>query len=179
MSASIVLCDAHYLPVEEICIEHAVHLLVTGKAEAVIGSEGATVAARLGLAPSAIANWSESLGDLIEDGKFLVPAVIRLRRAIAHRLASLKPSRNLVFRRDRHTCQYCGGKAHLTIDHVMPQSRGGGDTWENLVTACAPCNHSKGARTPEEAGLLLATRPRRFTPNATMDLMARLQAALA
>ena len=73
-------------------------------------------------------------------------------------------SRRGLLQRDRHTCQYCerwmrtGG---LTIDHVLPRSRGGETSWENCVAACAPCNSRKGNRTPEEANMPLRTRPRR------------------
>lgn len=63
--------------------------------------------------------------------------------------------------RDNHTCQYCGRRFHpaaLTLDHVMPRSRGGRNTWENLVAACNPCNRRKDNRTPEEAGMPLIHR---------------------
>lgn len=63
-----------------------------------------------------------------------------------------------VLRRDRHICVYCGGRAD-TIDHVLPRSRGGGDTWFNLVAACQPCNGLKGDRTPAEAGISMMREP--------------------
>ena len=69
--------------------------------------------------------------------------------------------RNLMFR-DGHTCQYCGKRPplrELNIDHVLPRSRGGEDSWENLVTACRVCNLRKGWKTPEEANMRLARRP--------------------
>ena len=75
-----------------------------------------------------------------------------------------------VFRRDNHTCQYCGAKpgvAKLTLDHVLPRSRKGRSTWENVVTACEPCNHAKKDRTPEEAGMTLRNIPVR--PMATTN----------
>jgi hypothetical protein len=52
--------------------------------------------------------------------------------------------------RDKHTCVYCGRAGATTMDHVMPQSRGGGNTWENLAASCRSCNNAKGDRTPEE-----------------------------
>jgi 5-methylcytosine-specific restriction endonuclease McrA len=73
-----------------------------------------------------------------------------------------KFSRHSIFDRDNNTCMYCGKhmpKSQLTIDHVVPQSRGGNDTWENLVLACLTCNVRKGSRTPEEAGMPLVRRP--------------------
>lgn len=75
------------------------------------------------------------------------------------RINSKKPSRALILRRDDHRCQYCGADRNLTIDHVLPQSRGGGDTWDNLVACCYDCNNSKDNRTPEEWGVPLLKRP--------------------
>ena len=63
-----------------------------------------------------------------------------------------------VLRRDRHMCTFCGGHAD-TVDHVLPRSRGGGDTWFNLVAACQPCNGRKGDRTPHEAGMTMIREP--------------------
>ena len=68
-------------------------------------------------------------------------------------------SRRGVLRRDEHRCAYCGGHA-ATVDHVLPRSRGGPDTWDNLVACCVRCNNLKGDRTPEEKGWTLRVRPR-------------------
>ena len=76
-------------------------------------------------------------------------------------------SRRGLLQRDRFTCQYCRahlGRADLTIDHVLPSSRGGETTWENCVLACASCNCKKGNRTPDEAGMPLRRAPRRPSP---------------
>ncbi len=93
------------------------------------------------------------------------PSVVRLRHYIhiPHSLP-MPLSRRAVLTRDAFTCQYCGdqpGRDMLTIDHVMPRSRGGRTEWENVVTACAPCNRRKGSKTPEEAEMPLRTRPTR------------------
>jgi 5-methylcytosine-specific restriction endonuclease McrA len=77
-------------------------------------------------------------------------------------------TRRNVLRRDGHRCQYCGGHERLTLDHVLPKSRGGLDTWDNLVAACVPCNNKKGNRTPEEAQMALRRRP--FRPSHVMYL---------
>lgn len=69
-----------------------------------------------------------------------------------------KATREAILVRDKHTCAFCGGKAS-TIDHVMPRSRGGGDTWLNLVAACETCNGRKADKTPEEAGMPLLWHP--------------------
>lgn len=71
-------------------------------------------------------------------------------------------SRLNLYRRDKYSCQYCGGQpgtTNLTIDHVTPRSRAGKTSWENCVVACVDCNKKKGARTPEEAGLVLMKKP--------------------
>jgi len=92
-------------------------------------------------------------------GNFVRPIIIRLLNYIRFRPKNLKVNRKRIFKRDNNTCQYCGSKKHLTIDHVMPRSRGGGNTWTNLVTSCSPCNVKKGNRTPEEAKMKLMNKP--------------------
>lgn len=89
--------------------------------------------------------------------------VIRLLEYIRipfSRIMSHRPSRNLIHKRDNHTCQYCGSKENLTIDHVLPSSRGGIDSWENLVCCCTSCNIKKGNKTPEEKGMRLIKQPK-------------------
>lgn len=89
-----------------------------------------------------------------------VPSVIRLRRYVRRpRVHPVPFNRRNVLRRDGFICQYCGGVDELTLDHVMPRSRGGRHNWENVVTACRDCNQKKGNRTPEEAGMRLYSRP--------------------
>jgi 5-methylcytosine-specific restriction endonuclease McrA len=95
-----------------------------------------------------------------------VPSVIRLLayRHIPQQSRAL--SRKNILLRDRNTCQFCGKvfpSSELTLDHVMPRSRGGRSSWENLVACCYRCNNNKGDRTPEEAGIKLARKPRPFT----------------
>lgn len=97
---------------------------------------------------------------------FDFPSVIRLRRYARVPYKNLVVSRRNVLKRDGNRCQYCSKTEDLTIDHVLPKSRGGNDTWENLVTACNKCNHRKGNRTPHEAGMNLMRAP--FKPNYLM-----------
>ncbi len=76
----------------------------------------------------------------------------------------VKFTRSNLFERDHDTCQYCGCKfdrQELNIDHVVPRQRGGKTTWTNVVCSCVPCNHRKGSRTPEEAGMRLLKPPRK------------------
>lgn len=103
-----------------------------------------------------------------------VPSVIRLLtyRHIPQQSRAL--SRKSILLRDRNTCQFCGNAfpaSELTLDHVVPRSRGGHSSWDNLVACCYQCNNSKGDRTPEEAGLQLVRRPRPFTLHTSRQLM--------
>jgi 5-methylcytosine-specific restriction endonuclease McrA len=89
------------------------------------------------------------------------PSIIRLGRMIRRPRPRVKLNKREIFRRDKYTCQYCGNRAeNLTLDHVIPRRLGGSHSWENLVTACASCNHRKGGRTIEQAGLQLLKHPK-------------------
>lgn len=92
-----------------------------------------------------------------------LPSVIKIRDYIRHNDMAVEISRKNILIRDDHSCQYCGTKmtSHLTVDHVLPRFRGGKDIWENLVTACKPCNQKKGNRTPDEANMPLDHQPKR------------------
>ena len=85
---------------------------------------------------------------------FQWPHVIRLVHYVrVPRAVKRKISRRALFARDGWRCQYCGSTGKLTLDHVVPRSRGGDSVWENVVTSCAPCNLKKGNRLPEECGM--------------------------
>lgn len=92
------------------------------------------------------------------------PSVIRLRNYIRIPYTKVVLSRRNIMRRDKFSCQYCAKKSDLTIDHVLPKSRGGKDQWENLVTACEKCNVKKGNKTPQEAQMPLMRKPYRPIP---------------
>ncbi|PYT06383.1 MAG: HNH endonuclease, partial [Acidobacteria bacterium] len=92
------------------------------------------------------------------------PEVILLKAYQGFGERSVVFSRKNIFKRDRHTCQYCGaqpGPESLTIEHIVPRSKGGVSSWENCVLACVACNKRKADRTPEQAGLKLRTVPRK------------------
>eukprot|EP00850_Spirogloea_muscicola_P007772 SM000040S14784 [mRNA] locus=s40:359020:361531:+ [translate_table: standard] len=94
---------------------------------------------------------------------FPIPAVLRVSSFMhtpREKKMRLSLSRNNIFLRDRFKCQYCGAREDLTIDHVRPTSRGGGWTWENLVTACSPCNLKKGDKSLESSGMKLLRVPK-------------------
>ncbi len=143
MSAVLVL-NASYEPLNVVSVRRAVVLLLKEKAQVVETAEAMLRSEGLSLP---------------------VPTVIRLVAyvRIPYRL-HVPVSRRGVLARDSYTCQYCGAqpsRSHLTVDHVVPRSRGGSKTWENLVTACVPCNRRKGGRLPEEVGMRLISPPAR------------------
>jgi 5-methylcytosine-specific restriction endonuclease McrA len=99
--------------------------------------------------------------------EFKAPSVIRLQHHVRRPRPRVKLSRREVFARDRHTCQYCGRQSHdLTLDHVVPRHRGGGHSWDNLVTACKSCNHRKGGKMLDEVRLRLVRSP--FEPRSDL-----------
>jgi 5-methylcytosine-specific restriction endonuclease McrA len=117
-----------------------------------------------------------------ENGHFLhaarvamrVPSVIRLLeyRRIPHQSRAL--SRKNILLRDRNTCQYCGTtlpSGELTLDHVIPRSRGGLSTWENLVACCHPCNRRKGNQLPHEVNMRPSREPRSFNLHTSRHIM--------
>jgi 5-methylcytosine-specific restriction endonuclease McrA len=113
--------------------------------------------------------------ELMENGRgdihsvsqtFPVPSVIRLIYMVKRPLLRRRLSRRAVFYRDNFTCQYCGLETRsLTLDHVLARSRGGAHKWENVVSACIPCNHRKAGFTPSEAGMELLREPKAPRPN--------------
>lgn len=140
---SVVVFSKNYLPVSRVNIKRAIALLVTGKAEPLDFSSGKGYKVR---SPNIV---------------LLVPEHIRLTITDAERVWKVPPvNRREVLRRDKHACQYCGSTKQLTLDHVIPRSKGGKHTWDNVVTACERCNSRKGDRTPQQAGITLRTQPK-------------------
>jgi 5-methylcytosine-specific restriction endonuclease McrA len=106
-----------------------------------------------------------------------LPSVIRLRayKTVPHKRPI--PSRKNIFVRDGYRCLYCGAKAPravLELEHVIPKSRGGQGSWDNLVSACHPCNQRKANRTPEEAGMTLIHRPLPATVHTSRFVLKQL-----
>lgn len=107
----------------------------------------------------------------------LLPTVIRLRQFVRVPYRPVPLTRRNVFQRDGHCCQYCGYSGErLSIDHVVPRSRGGGDVWENVTTACLACNVRKGNRTPREAGMPLVRQPRRPLSSLSYEASRHIRA---
>jgi len=107
------------------------------------------------------------------------PSVIRLSYLIRRPHPRAKLSRREVFLRDDYTCQYCGIHTRdLTLDHVMPKSRGGKHTWENLVSACRTCNHRKGGKSLAEARMQLKRQPFEPKPGAYYTIERRVESGI-
>lgn len=100
------------------------------------------------------------------------PMVIRLVTyvRVPHDRHARRITRRAVFARDHWSCQYCGSKTTLTIDHVVPRSKGGASDWENIVASCAPCNRRKGDLLPDVAGMHPRQRPVRPSPSLFLQL---------
>ncbi|WP_348539851.1 MULTISPECIES: HNH endonuclease [Spirulina sp. CCY15215] len=143
LSQSVVVFSKNYLPLSRINIRRAIALLVTGKAEPVDF-------------------FSDKFWEIRSPSvKFQVPEHIRLTMTQTERVWKIPAvNRREVLRRDKNTCQYCGSKHKLTLDHVIPRSKGGKHVWDNVVIACEGCNSKKGARTPREAGMPLFQKPK-------------------
>ncbi|PZC43528.1 MAG: 5-methylcytosine-specific restriction endonuclease McrA [Chloroflexi bacterium] len=109
----------------------------------------------------------DSVGQINTVSKtFDIPSIIRLYRMVKIPLNVRRLSRIGVFVRDKHKCQYCGVHSKtLTLDHVIPRSKGGQHEWDNLVSACNSCNNKKAGRNPVEAGMKLIKPPSPPRPN--------------
>ena len=109
------------------------------------------------------AEFLESNGSIVRSPttSFKLPAVIRVLnivKRVRHKEAAF--SKKNILRRDNFTCQYCGSNSNsLTVDHILPKSRGGKSNWSNVVVACKPCNVKKGNLTPSEKGMRLHKKP--------------------
>jgi 5-methylcytosine-specific restriction endonuclease McrA len=136
--AKVLVLNASYEPLNITSWRRAVVLLIKGKAEQV-----------------------EHNGKLLYP-ELPLPTVIRLRHYVRVPYKEIPLTRRNILHRDGHSCQYCGYSGdELTLDHVIPRSRGGGETWENMATACVRCNVKKGNRTPKEANMPLRILPHR------------------
>jgi 5-methylcytosine-specific restriction endonuclease McrA len=147
----VLVLNATYEPINVCTVRRAVVLLLKEKAEMIERAE-----------------WQLHSASSTMDR----PAVIRLVSYVriprdTHRR---KITRRAVFARDDWTCQYCGSRSNLTVDHVVPRSKGGPSSWENIVASCAPCNRRKGNSLPVQAGMHLRREPRTPNPNVFIQV---------
>ncbi len=137
------LLDLSYRPVKVIPWQRALCMHFVGKVEVLSAHEWHVHSVKL---------------------SYPAPAVVRLLRRQVTRPLHVRFSRENVYLRDNHKCQYCGvrcGPRELTLDHVVPRSGGGKTTWKNVVTACVACNRKKGRDSPEQAGMRLRAVPQK------------------
>ena len=139
MNSAVLVLNQNYEPLNVCNVRRAIVLVFDGKAEVLETRAGALHSATRAFPP---------------------PSVIRMVYLIHKPRPRVKLTRREVFIRDGFTCQYCGRQgAELTIDHVVPRSRGGAHSWENLVAACKACNHRKGGRLLAETRMALRKVP--------------------
>lgn len=157
--AKVLVLNASYEPLNITNWQRAVVLLLKGKAERI-----------------------DHYSNLDRPGKLLrpglrLPSVIRLLHYVKLPYKEVALTRKNVLHRDNHCCQYCGYVGDdLTIDHVLPRSRGGTDTWENMVAACRRCNVKKGSLTPKEAHMPLRRSPRQPNGGLQFEMSKHIRA---
>lgn len=136
----VLVLNQNYEPLNVCQVKRALILLFRGKAEVIENGRGLL----------------RSTNEVFD-----IPSVIRLMHFIRRPHRRRRMTKLEVFNRDKFVCQYCGRYSReLTIDHVVPRKRGGEHTWENVVSACVPCNRLKAGRTPLEAGMPLLHEPK-------------------
>jgi 5-methylcytosine-specific restriction endonuclease McrA len=147
----VLVLNATYEPINVCTVRRATVLLLKEKAEVIeIGPHDL--------------HWAR--------GSMTKPVVIRLITyvRIPRDTHKRKITRRAVFARDGWECQYCGARTSLTVDHVIPRSKGGNSDWENIVASCAPCNRRKGDRLPQQIGMHPRVKPRIPSPNVFIQL---------
>lgn len=170
LTLPVLVLNRLYQPVRITTVRQAMRLLFTGTAR-VLDESGELV--EIHHWTSAPVREGDDFVPLVQ-GRLRVPRIVHLRRYNRLRRATLRLTRRNLMLRDGHQCQYCGDhgpSVELDIDHVLPRSRNGRDTWENLVTACQPCNRKKGRRTPSEANMPLRRPPGRPHWSHTRQLL--------
>jgi len=136
----VLVLNSTYEPVNVCSVRRAVVLLLKGKAETLETGEALLHS---------------------EHTSLPVPSVIRLKYYVRLPQTNRRRiSRRAILARDGYRCQYCGSTHHLTIDHIIPRSRGGSTSWENVITSCAVCNVRKGSCLPWEVGMWPSRKPR-------------------
>jgi 5-methylcytosine-specific restriction endonuclease McrA len=139
MQAPVLVLNANFEPIHVCNTRRAIALVISGRASLILNGRGE------------IKTISQS---------FPRPSIIRLDKMVRRPRPHIKLTKREVLRRDNYTCQYCGQHTStLTVDHIIPRHLGGEHSWRNLVTACPACNHRKGGRTLEQAGMRLLHLP--------------------
>ena len=141
LDRQVLVLNQNYMPMTVCNAKKAVTMIFRGRAEIIEKADG-----------------------FIRSISLAIPFPLVVRIGVFVRVPSkrVELTRKNIIKRDGHQCQYCATRcAPMTVDHVIPKTRGGEDSWENLVAACVKCNNGKGNRTPEEASMHLLRRPKR------------------
>ena len=178
LNTSVLVLNRHYMAIRVVTARRAFVLLYRDVAEVIDIEEGQ-------FSNYDFDSWRElsvlraeekcSYDDWVQAVNFevQVPRVVRLIRFDRQHMATLRLNRRNLLARDGHCCQYCGKSlpaSQLSLDHVMPRSRGGETSWENVVASCVKCNTKKGSRTPQEARMELRTNPKKPTHNPMLTI---------
>lgn len=156
-SHEVLVLNSNYEPLNVCSLRRAIGLLVLGKADVLLHRETPVIT---GI------------------GSVRAPSVLRMRYQVKRPMPQLRLSRHSVLARDNHTCQYCGARGkELTIDHVVPRWCGGPNSWDNLVACCRRCNLKKADKTPQQAHMKLARKPKRphFVPYLSLPIYLKAQ----
>ena len=155
-SHEVLVLNSNYEPLNVCNMRRAVALMLLGKAEVLEKRDHPLATIR---------------------GDYHAPSVLKMRYQVRRPMPQLRLSRHSILARDNYTCQYCSSKKVLTIDHVVPRWAGGPHTWDNLVACCRRCNLKKGDKTPAQAQMKLARKPKRphFIPYLSLPLYLKAQ----
>ncbi|MFP4483993.1 MAG: HNH endonuclease [Spirochaetaceae bacterium] len=180
LASKVLVLNRGYAPVRTTTVRYAFLKLFSAIAEAVTVEEGRYVSYDFN-SWAEISELKRAIGDHPPDAEWvrtpslslIAPRVIRLLTYDKMPKYEVKLTRKNIFERDNYTCQYTGRRLRtyeLNIDHVVPRSRGGKSTWENLVTCSVEANNHKGDRTPHEAGMRLIRKPFKPSPHHAVRL---------
>jgi CRISPR/Cas system Type II protein with McrA/HNH and RuvC-like nuclease domain len=144
----VLVLNADYTPINVTSSQRGFNLVYKGKAEILKSSDNPIYAGYKG---------------------YVRPIIIRLLNYVKHKMRNIRVNRSRIYRRDGGECVYCGSTKQLTLDHVIPRSRGGENSWNNLVTCCHNCNLKKANRTPAEANMVMSKKP--YEPSIFSDVL--------
>jgi 5-methylcytosine-specific restriction endonuclease McrA len=144
----VLVLNADYTPINVTSQQRGFNLVYKGKAEVLKSSDNPIYAGY---------------------ENFVRPLIIRLLKYVKYKVRNIRVNRARIFRRDNEECVYCGSTKQLTLDHVIPRSRGGSNSWDNLVTCCNNCNVRKANKTPQEANMFMTKKP--YEPSFFSDFL--------
>jgi 5-methylcytosine-specific restriction endonuclease McrA len=144
----VLVLNADYTPINVTSQQRGFNLVYKGKAEVLKSSDNPIYASY---------------------ENFVRPLIIRLLKYVKYKVRNIRVNRTRIFRRDNDECVYCGSTKQLTLDHVIPRSRGGSNSWDNLVTCCHNCNVRKSNKTPQEANMFMTKKP--YEPSFFSDFL--------